>query len=144
MFSKACEYGLKAIISISAKSQKGQRTNLKEIAHDIESPEAFTAKILQQLSRNKFIRSVKGPTGGFEIVKEDMSKIRLIDIVRTIDGDNLFTGCGLGLSECNANKPCPIHFKFVKIREELTELLTETTLDELSQNMNQGLAFLHR
>ena len=144
MFSKACEYGLKAMISISVKSSQGQRTNLKEIASDIESPEAFTAKILQQLSRNKLISSIKGPRGGFEIAKGDLKKIKLIDIVRTIDGDNLFTGCGLGLSECNANKPCPLHRKFVDIRNNLAKMLEETTLSDLSQDINSGLAFLHR
>lgn len=144
MFSKACEYGLKAMLSISVKSSQGLRTNLKEIARDIESPEAFTAKILQQLSRNQLIHSVKGPYGGFEIPKEDLDKIKLIDIVRTIDGDKVFTGCGLGLKECNAAKPCPLHHKFVEIRNNLAKVLQETTLSELSQNINNGLAFLHR
>lgn len=144
MFSKACEYGLKAMISISVKSSQGQRTNLKEIASDIESPEAFTAKVLQQLSRSQLIHSVKGPRGGFEIARENLKKIKLIDIVRTIDGDQLFTGCGLGLSECNANKPCPLHHKFVDIRNNLTKMLEETALNDLSQDINNGLSFLHR
>ncbi|HAS42574.1 MAG TPA: transcriptional regulator [Microscillaceae bacterium] len=144
MFSKACEYGLRAMLSIAVKSSQGLRTNLKEIAEDIESPEAFTAKILQQLSRNQLINSVKGPHGGFEIAKKDLQKIKLIDIVRTIDGDKVFTGCGLGLKECNAAKPCPLHHKFVEIRSNLAKLLQETTLNELSKDINNGLSFLHR
>lgn len=144
MFSKACEYGLKAMISISTKSAIGQRTNLKEIAKDIESPEQFTAKILQQLSRNKLINSIKGAHGGFEIPKDKLSSIKLIDIVRTIDGEKIFTGCGLGLSECDASKPCPIHHKFVAIRNNLAKVLNETSLEELSTNVIGGLTFLHR
>jgi Rrf2 family protein len=144
MFSKACEYGLKAMISISTKSMDGQRTNLKEIAKDIESPEQFTAKILQQLSRNGLIDSVKGAHGGFEIPRDKLRSMKLIDIVRTIDGDKIFTGCGLGLSACDASKPCPIHYKFVAIRNDLTKLLNDTSLEELSTNVIGGLAFLHR
>lgn len=144
MFSKACEYGLKAMISISAKSSRGERTNLKEISKDIESPEQFTAKILQQLSRNQLIHSVQGAYGGFEIPKDKLSKVKLIDIVRTIDGDKIFTGCGLGLEACDESKPCPIHYKFAEIRNDLAKLLNETTLDELSTGVLGGLTFLHR
>ncbi|MEO9804247.1 MAG: Rrf2 family transcriptional regulator [Reichenbachiella sp.] len=144
MFSKACEYGLKAMISISAKSSRGERTNLKEIAGDIDSPEQFTAKVLQQLSRNKLIHSVQGAYGGFEIPKDKLSKIRLIDIVRTIDGEKIFTGCGLGLEACDANRPCPIHHKFAEIRNNLAKVLNETSLEELATGVTGGLTFLHR
>lgn len=144
MFSKACEYGLKAMISIATKSAKGQRTNLKEISKNIDSPEQFTAKILQQLSRAKLIHSVMGAHGGFEIPESEMKNIKLIDIVRTIDGDKLFVGCGLGLKECDASKPCPIHHRFIGIRNDLTKVLSETSLSQMSNDVNGGLAFLNR
>ena len=69
MFSKACEYGIKATIFIASNSYEKQRVSLKEIAKEIDSPEAFTAKILQNLVRHKIINSVKGAYGGFEIEK---------------------------------------------------------------------------
>lgn len=144
MFSKACEYGLKAMISISASSSKGERVNLKEIARAIESPEQFTAKILQQLTRAKLINSVQGSHGGFEIPKDRLESLRLIDVVRTIDGEKVFTGCGLGLEACNASKPCPIHHEFAKVRDGLARLLNETSLMKLSNDINKGLTFLHR
>lgn len=144
MFSKACEYGLKAMISISASSSKGERVNLKEISGAIESPEQFTAKILQQLTRAKLINSVQGSRGGFEIPKDRLEKIRLIDVVRTIDGDKVFTGCGLGLDACNAAKPCPIHNEFAQVRDGLARLLNDTNLMKLSNDLNKGLTFLHR
>ena len=108
------------------------------------SPQEVSAKILQQLSRNNIIRSVKGPTGGFEIAQEDLQQIRLIDVVKTIDGDQLFTGCGLGLKECNADKPCPLHHQFLAIRTNLTQMLTNTNLEELSLDITKGLSFLKR
>jgi len=144
MFSKACEYGIRAVLHIAAKSMDAERTSLKAIAREIDSPEAFTAKILQQLSRNNIIRSVKGPTGGFEIAQEDLKTTRLIDVVKTIDGDQLFTGCGLGLKECNADKPCPLHHQFLAIRTNLTQMLTNTNLEELSLDITKGVTFLKR
>lgn len=144
MFSKTCEYAIRAILYIAVKSLEGERTSLKDIANEIDSPEAFTAKILQQLSRNKLVHSIRGPHGGFIIPQEDLKSIKLIDVVKTIDGNRLFEGCGLGLKECNAEKPCPLHHHFINLRKELTGMLTQTTLEELSLNIDKGLALLKR
>lgn len=144
MFSKACEYGIRASLYIAQQSLHNQRVSLKDIASKIDSPEAFTAKILQQLARNKIVRSVKGPIGGFEIEKKHMDGIKLSDIVKTIDGDEIYKGCGLGLKACNALKPCPVHEKFAKVREELRLMLEGTSLYELATNLDMELSYLKR
>ena len=59
MFSKACEYGIKAAIFIAINSYEGRRVSPKEIAEEINSPQAFTAKILQDLVRNNIVFSIK-------------------------------------------------------------------------------------
>ena len=41
MFSKACEYGIKAVLYIAIQSQSGKRIGMKGIATGINSPEAF-------------------------------------------------------------------------------------------------------
>ena len=144
MFSKACEYGIKATIHISRQSQKGERVSLKTVAKAIDSPVAFTAKILQSLANNNIIASSKGPTGGYEIPKNKLAKITLYHIVAAIDGDTIYNGCGLGLKQCNEQKPCPIHFKFKAIRDDLKTMLKTTTVNELAIGLHEGLAFLKR
>lgn len=144
MFSKACEYGIRAIIHIAAQSQEGKRVGLKEISKQIDSPEAFTAKILQILSKNNLIESSKGPMGGFEIDLKQMKKIKLSEVVSAIDGDSIYKGCGLGLKECSEKRPCPVHNQFKTIRNELKNMLETTTLYELSLNQKNGLTFLKR
>jgi Rrf2 family protein len=140
MFSKACEYGIKAAIYIGAESLKNHRTSLKEIAAEIDSPEAFTAKILQQLSRNSIITSIKGQSGGYEIPRENQESIRLINIVMAIDGESVFTNCALGLKKCSNDSPCPVHHKFIKIRQALKTMLETTTLLELTKKRKSGQA----
>ena len=130
MFSKACEYGLKAMIYLAANSDKDKLINLEEIATNIGSPVSFTSKILQQLGREKLIVSTKGPYGGFKIEKENLSKINLSQIVTAIDGDGVLKGCGLGLHTCNEKEPCPIHHKYAIIREELKKMLQESLLSD--------------
>lgn len=144
MFSKACEYGIRASIHLARSSEKGERSSLKRVAQAIDSPVAFTAKILQLLAKDGIIRSVKGPNGGYEIPQERLSKIYLSDIVKSIDGDNIFKGCGLGLKNCNEKKPCPLHFQFKAIRDDLKQMLQSTTVQDLTDELPNGITFLKR
>lgn len=142
MFSKACEYGIKASIFIAINSREGKRVSPKEIAREIDSPQAFTAKILQDLVRAKIINSVKGAYGGFEIDKEDIHNIKLSEIVNAIDGDSIYNGCGLGLHTCDENHPCPVHDKFIIVRSQLKHMLENTNLEQLALDIKSGASFL--
>lgn len=144
MFSKACEYGIRASIFIAVNSFEGRRVSPKEIAAEIDSPAAFTAKILQALVRHHVINSVKGAYGGFEIDKASIKDIKLSDIVDAIDGDSIYKGCGLGLKACDEEKPCPVHDKFKVVREELKAMLESTNLETLAFDLKVGDTFLKR
>lgn len=142
MFSKACEYGIKASIFIAINSYNGNRVSPKEISSEIDSPQAFTAKILQALVKHNIVNSVKGAYGGFEIKKEDIAKIKLSQIVTAIDGDQLLHGCGLGFKVCNEERPCSLHDQFVFIRNDLRDMLENTTLELLARDIKSGVSFL--
>ncbi|MCB9339020.1 MAG: Rrf2 family transcriptional regulator [Lewinellaceae bacterium] len=144
MFSKACEYGIRAAAHIALQSEKGFRVGLRDIAIAIDSPEAFTAKILQQLSRNDLIQSSKGPQGGFEMTPHQLKTVMLSDVVSTIDGNSVYTSCGLGLRNCNAKRPCPLHNEFLEIREKLRIMLETTTVRQLAEALKAGEAILKR
>lgn len=144
MFSKACEYGIRAAAHIALQSERGYRVGLKDIAIAIDSPEAFTAKILQQLSRNDLIQSSKGPLGGFEMTLHQLENVMLSDVVSTIDGDSIYTSCGLGLNNCNAKRPCPLHHEFLEIREKLRIMLETTSVKKLAGSLEAGKAILKR
>lgn len=142
MFSKACEYGIKASIFIAINSREGKLVSPKEIAKEIDSPQAFTAKILQALVRKKIIKSVQGAHGGFEIDKNEIPNIKLSAIVNAIDGDTIYNGCGLGLHSCDESHPCPVHDKFKKVRAELKDMLESTSLEQLALDIQSGVAYL--
>lgn len=142
MFSKTCEYGIRATIFIATQSYLNNRAGIKDIAKKIDSPEAFTAKILQTLVKANIIQSTKGVGGGFEIPKKKLVEIKLAQIVSAIDGDKVFTGCGLGLSHCSESHPCPVHEKFKSIRNELAFMLENTNLEELVLGLKSGENFL--
>ena len=144
MFSKACEYGIRAAVFIAGQSLQSRKVSLKEVAREIDSPEAYTSKILQKLSKSELIHSEKGPSGGFSINPADLKHLKVKNVVASIDGENIFKGCGLGLKQCNEKKPCPLHDKFKEVRDQLQEMVEHTTILELAQKIEYGLGVLKR
>lgn len=142
MFSKACEYGIRAVIFLTTKSKNGERVNINIISNEINSPPAFTAKVLQKLVKGNIVSSLKGPQGGFYIKEEAIAKVRLVDIVRIIDGDSIYNSCAIGLKDCSALKPCPLHDEFKSIRLDIKRVLEETSLTNLAEQLKKGLSVL--
>lgn len=144
MFSKSCEYGLRATIYIAQQTTLNNKVHLNTIAQEIGSPQPFTAKVLQLLAKNNIVKAIKGPHGGFLIDEKNLKTLLLSDIVNAIDGNKIYTGCGLGLKQCDANSPCPLHDNFIAIRENLKTMLESTTLKSLAHDMNTNLVWLKR
>ncbi len=141
MFSQACKYAIRALIYLASKADSISKTGLREIATEIESPVAFTAKIMQVLSKQNLVNSTKGPNGGFYIDPQ-VPEIKLIHVVNAIDGVNSINGCGLGLNSCSESQPCPIHHEFAAIRTALSDLLERQTIQQLAQELNEGKSVL--
>ncbi|ANQ52629.1 Rrf2 family transcriptional regulator [Flammeovirga sp. MY04] len=141
MLSKACTYGIRALVYITQKTEEGKRVGSKEIAEHTKVPEPFIAKILQQIKKVGLIESAKGPKGGFYML-EDQLNVTLYKIVETIDGDDLMTSCGLGFEHCSDEKPCPLHNHFKGIKSDLNKMLIETTILDLAKGVEKGEAFL--
>jgi Rrf2 family protein len=142
MFSKSCEYAIKAVIHLCMETHEGGRLSINDIAVAIDSPEPFTAKILQTLSKHKIISSAKGPGGGF-YVEQKKKPIYVMDIVHLMDGEDALNRCGLGLKECSEDHPCPIHNEFKSYSSRLKKLLETKTIQQFAAEIKTGKAFLN-
>lgn len=143
VFSKTCEYAIRAVFFIAHKTADGGRVGIKEIANGIDSPEHFLAKILQDLSRKGIVQSAKGPNGGFYLDAEALKR-PLTDIVEAVDGNAIFTGCALGLKQCSEVNPCPLHSQFKFIRSKIHDLLQNTEIGEFNGDLQLGISSLRK
>jgi Rrf2 family protein len=143
IFSKTCEYAIRAVFFVAHKTANGGRVGIKEIALGIDSPEHFLAKILQDLSRRGIVQSAKGPNGGF-YTDETILQRPIKDIVEAVDGNGIFTGCGLGLKHCSEINPCPLHPEFKALRNQLNQMLVTTTIGEFNADLISGLTALKK
>lgn len=141
MISKACKYGIRATVFVASKADKGIKLTVKDIAKEVDAPEAFTAKILQVLNKHRIITSLKGPYGGFYIENFQLEQ-PVIDIVNAIDGMSVFVECGLGLKQCSEIYPCPMHNKFKEARQSLQDVFQNTTIRQLAEELKEGTGFI--
>ncbi|MCF8256271.1 MAG: Rrf2 family transcriptional regulator [Flavobacteriales bacterium] len=131
------------MIHLKVEFQDGQRLGLKGISTETESPEPFTAKILQQLVRHGLVESMRGPNGGFAI-RDPKSELNLLQVVRAIDGDGIICKCVLGLEECSNENPCAAHDQFVEVRNHLAHALSSTTVNQVAVGVRNNQRLLKR
>jgi len=137
MFSKETEYALRGLVYIRQRNQNGFRPGADEIASEIGAHRFFVAKILQRLVKQNFLQSQKGRGGGF-FFDDHQPELTLGEVIRSTEGDRIFTGCGFGLSRCSDDTPCPLHEFYTPVREALKEIssLTIKTLAQQEQPLN--------
>lgn len=133
IFSKKCEYALQAILYLASR-EKDENISARDISKKLGIPKEFISKILQSLVHVKIVGSKKGKDGGFYLSKSP-SKIRLIDIVEAIDGNEIFTTCVLGFPNCSSSSPCPVHVKWNKLRNMAYDMLSSETIDKFKDKV---------
>jgi Rrf2 family iron-sulfur cluster assembly transcriptional regulator len=142
MFSKATEYALRATIYIAQKSTAEKKLGIEEISKSIDSPQSFTAKILQSLTRdNKIVSSVRGPNGGFFMTTK-AKKLPVRSILIAMGEDAMLEKCVLGLKLCSETQPCPMHAEYKSIKKQLIKLFGSKTIQQLAYDTQNGSVFI--
>src|SRR5690625_1233142 len=129
LLSKACVYGLRAALFL-AVNETDKYTPIRPMSEKLEISFHFLTKIMQQMTAKGILESYKGPNGGIRLTRPG-DQIPLMEIVLAIDGPDLFTECALGLEGCGEKAPCPLHEKWSGTRNEIREMMENTTLSEL-------------
>ena len=141
MISNNSKIAIKAVIYLCSQFESETKSSIKDVATYINANEHSAAKILQQLVKHDIINSVKGPSGGFFISIKQQS-LPIINIVQAIEGPKVFRDCGLGLSRCSAQHPCPIHDDYKHARDIVEDLFKRKRVTDLCGPVNEGVAYL--
>jgi Rrf2 family protein len=131
LLSKSCIYGLRASLFLAA-DKSGEYVSIRKMSEALGISFHFLTKILQQLTAANLMESYKGPKGGVRLLIP-AKKITFLEIVVAIDGPDLLTECALGLPGCGIDKPCPMHKSWAKTRDNIRDMLKNTTLEYLAK-----------
>jgi Rrf2 family transcriptional regulator, iron-sulfur cluster assembly transcription factor len=145
IYSRSTEYAIRAFVYL-VSVPGGKYAMVKQIAEQCDIPAYYLAKILQQQVHKGFLRSCKGPTGGF-CLRVPAAELSMLQLVDTVDGLNDYQRCPGGMTECNDSAPCGLHDTWKALRSRIVEYLERTSIEDLAKALAQkkmNLAKAHK
>jgi Rrf2 family iron-sulfur cluster assembly transcriptional regulator len=134
IYSPTCQHALRALIYLAVRNQSGPAL-VREIAKESFSPQQSLSKILLRLQKSGLVKSTRGPGGGYNLARP-ASEIRLIEIIRAVDGSvDLDKVCILGLDHCGEEETCALHAYWSSFREEYNNTISCMTLSEAAETL---------
>lgn len=130
LFSKSFGYAVRGVLYIVLVQDSKKYVQAEEIAAKLCAPRHFISKILKKLVKAGVICSSKGKTGGFT-VNDATKTFLLLQLFEITDGMDTFNKCSLRLQECNADHPCPMHDQIARIKQQLEQVLSANTINDL-------------
>ncbi len=126
-YSKSAGYAIHALSHIGAATEA---VLVRDIASRTRLQKPYLAKIINQLARRGLITAKRGLHGGVVLAK-DPEKISLYHIIDAVERDGGGTVCFFGLEKCPCNYQCPMHERWLKMQENLRDMLRQTSLSEV-------------
>ncbi len=125
------EYALEGLLAL-AKKPFGTTMLLRDIAVSGKIPESFLSKIFQKLARAGVLQSSRGAVRGYALARR-AKDIKVKDVFLAIEGPELFDRCIFWSDRCADSDPCPMHFRWKRIRQQVTEMMEQTTLADIAR-----------
>lgn len=130
MYGKATETAIAAMTRLAEVYEDGKsRLSAVDIADNRRLARPFVGKILTTLSQAGLVIGSRGPGGGFTLSRHPRD-IRLVEIFRLFEREDVSNNCPFGGGTCGMGNPCSLHDKLVRVREEMDRVLQGTTLEE--------------
>ena len=130
--SEAASLGLHAMVLIA---QSDIHVNVNVLAERMGASKNHLAKVLQQLVKYHFLKSVRGPNGGFKLNKPT-TDITILDIYEAIDGTIDIHECPLDRKICPFNK-CLMGGLIKDMTSQFKEYFQSQTLDKFLNEPNK-------
>ncbi len=135
IYSKTCEYAMRALQYL-AEQKRGEFILTKTVGEATGIPQAYLAKIFQDLVRHDILSSRRGAAGGVAL-KKNPESISLKQVMEIIDDPEHFNACVMGLDRCANANPCPLHHVWKKARQNILSEMQTRTLASLTKNIGK-------
>lgn len=127
--TRQSRYAIEALLVMAARPA-GEVMEARELAEEASLPPAFLSKILQQLAGDAGI--VEGTRGRGYRLARDPDEIRVDEILRAVEGEDvIWESCIFWREECDADNPCPLHFRWQDLKSRIQRAMDSVTLSEV-------------
>jgi Rrf2 family protein len=125
------EYASRAMLELSLKYDKGPQ-HIGKISKSQVIPQRFLEQILLLLKRAGYLKSKKGPKGGYYLAKPP-AEINVAEIVRVMDGPLAPIDCVSVMAHepCPMEATCGLRWLWKEVRDSVAEILERTTFADL-------------
>jgi Rrf2 family iron-sulfur cluster assembly transcriptional regulator len=103
------------------------RLKSADLASELGTTSGFVPQVMGPLVRAGWVRSVPGPTGGYEPVAA-LDELSVSEVVEEVDGPTEAARCVVADRPCNAAAPCALHIAWGRSRQEFVASLAELSL----------------
>lgn len=134
-YGHAAEIAIRAGLYLASRPP-GELSPVREVAKAAKLPSPYLSKVIQRLSQAGLVRAFRGPGGGIELGKSP-EVITLWSLVCATNGPADVNRCALGIGDCSPHNPCPLHDRWVPLRDEFQKLLETTTLAALLRELEE-------
>ena len=122
--TQKADLAVRAIIELHAT---GDRLKSGDLAELLGTTSGFVPQVMSPLVRAGWVRSVPGPTGGYESVA-DLDSLTVLSVVEAVDGPTDTGRCVVAERACDAAEPCAMHVAWGRARHELRASLGAMSL----------------
>ncbi|ARU32600.1 Rrf2 family transcriptional regulator [Sulfuriferula sp. AH1] len=136
ILSRTSQYAVQAMIYMATQPPGAPVLN-KDIAARLNVPAPYLAKILQSLSKGGLLYSFRGRLGGF-CLREEAAQVSLMQLLQLTEGADFTQSCLLGLKRCSDETACPVHARWLPIKEKVIEMLNQMSLADLATAVQSG------
>jgi len=130
--SRGSEYAIRGILHL-ALEPVGKISFIEEIAEAQEVPKAYLAKIFQTLCKKGFLKSTRGPGGGFALIKS-ASDISMLEIIEAMEGPINLNDCLIRKGYCSREKRCPVHDVWRDAQDRFLDYLRNCSFQKLADD----------
>ncbi len=120
-----------AVRALALLDCSSDRLKSADLAEELGTTPGFIPQVMGPLVRAGWIRSVPGPTGGYEPLVA-LGSLTVLEVIEVIDGPTDTGRCVVAERVCNADEPCALHVAWASARNELRSSLAGLTLDNLT------------
>jgi Rrf2 family protein len=134
--SKTTRYAL-LLMSYMASSEETYHTSAG-LHSSLGIPKQYLRRLMTKLTKKNLLISDKGRTGGFSLA-HPKKEIFLSDIITAVDDTPLLQSCALGFEKCGLAEKCPLHDKWMEIREKIYRVFKTMTLADMDIQLKNQL-----
>lgn len=127
--STRTRYGLRAALELAENYQKGP-LQLKIIAERQDISVKYLEQIMAILKSGDFIRSIRGPRGGYMLAKAP-NQIKLSDVFDCLEGIVTTVECVQDENFCARSVDCIAKQLWQQVNEAVRNILQSVTLQDL-------------